>query len=259
MIRRKKERKESCPVCGIRLSFSEELFGCEVNCPDCEALLAIPKNSEDVIIKVSADLGVKDSTGKVVGKRGKGRFFIIFLLLLIGSVYYWWQQPYIPLKKIGKSIEFILKENANGHLSSEQKYHYLWIEAESADKILPSFEIDEDSACSGGKFLHHREDTGSGWTNPPSGVGSAEYKLDIKKAEKYYLWARVRWESGCSNAFFVKVDGGETSLQNRAESKQKGAQNTLGKDGTLHTWHWYSNLGVRYYTNLGVRYYKEIF
>lgn len=120
------------------------------------------------------------------------------------------------------------------------KYNYIFIEGENADKLIPSCEIDIDKNCSNGKYMIIREGVGSGWTKPPSGSGTAEYNFEVPTSGKYYLWARVKWESGCSNAFFIHIDDDKILPANRKGFTQEGAPKTLGKDTTLHQWHWYS-------------------
>lgn len=60
--------------------------------------------------------------------------------------------------------------------------------------------------------------------NKTKGLGSATYRVNVKTAGTYYLWARTFWANGCGNSIAVSVNG--------------GAPITLGEDGTYDKWHW---------------------
>ncbi len=129
---------------------------------------------------------------------------------------------------------------------SDSGKYYIWIEAEDANRILPSFEVDDDPLASGGKFLSHPEGTGSAWRKwtdsegnvTIGGVGEADYVFEAPVEGDYILWGRVKWESGCSAAFYVDIDN--LTSRNKEGYRQRGEQRTLGKSSTLDTWHWYS-------------------
>ena len=53
---------------------------------------------------------------------------------------------------------------------------------------------------------------------------SAIYNINIPADGDYYLWARVRWASGCGNTFYITAPG--------------TAQAILGGDGTYDALHW---------------------
>jgi len=142
-------------------------------------------------------------------------------------------------KKIKKRKIISKTETKNGK-------HYIRFEAEDANIIKPSFEIADDTECSGGKYLSHPEGTGSAWrkwkdsdgNEIVGGVGRAEYDFEVPEDGKYLLWGRVLWESGCSAAFMVDID--DLVSKNKSGYRQTGSQKTFGKSSTLDTWHWYS-------------------
>jgi len=53
---------------------------------------------------------------------------------------------------------------------------------------------------------------------------SVDYQLNIPKDGTYYLWARVRWASGCGNTFYITAPGTTKAI--------------LGKDATYDALHW---------------------
>lgn len=129
---------------------------------------------------------------------------------------------------------------------SDRGEYYIWMEAEEANVIRVSFEIAVDKKASKGKYLAHNEGTGSAWMKWKGtdgndifgGVGEANYIFEAPVDGEYLLWARVKWESGCSAAFTVNIDDIES--KNKKGYRQKGAQETLGKSSTIDSWHWYS-------------------
>ena len=60
--------------------------------------------------------------------------------------------------------------------------------------------------------------------NKTKGIGSATYKINVKTAGNYYVWARTYWANGCGNSVLVEVNGGDGKI--------------LGEDGTYDAWHW---------------------
>lgn len=116
-------------------------------------------------------------------------------------------------------------------------YHYLWREAEDTESLEPSFEIDRDPECSNGKFLNHPEDTGSSWAE--AGVGKATYTITIPVSGEYAFWGRAKWESGCSNVFFVHIDNIQpTRPKNILIGSKPMLAEMFNKLTTLYTWHW---------------------
>ncbi len=117
-----------------------------------------------------------------------------------------------------------------------RKKHYVFIEAEDCFQIEPSFKIASDSKCSGGKYLTHPENTGSSWAK--EGVGSAKYILNIPETGIYQLWSLVKWESGCSDCFFVFIDDKRPAVKEGIFSGSGMLLESHGKDMTLYSWHW---------------------
>jgi len=62
--------------------------------------------------------------------------------------------------------------------------------------------------------------------NESKGTGDATFKVNVKTAGTYYLWARTFWLNGCGNSIGVSVNGSER---------------ILGEDGTYERWHWVSS------------------
>ncbi|HOK04138.1 MAG TPA: hypothetical protein PLN24_02670 [Victivallales bacterium] len=125
---------------------------------------------------------------------------------------------------------------------------YIWLEAEDADFIEPSFEVDYDEGCSGGKFLSHPEDTGSAWAknkeddmDVPCGVGRADYTIEIPSDGDWFFWGRVKWETGCSDCFDVFIDDQKPERRSDVFVGHKFNDEMFGKDNTLDTWHWISS------------------
>jgi len=146
-----------------------------------------------------------------------------------------------------KENNIVLKNSEDKHLAFGDKF-YIWLEAEDADLIEPSFEVDYDEECSGGKFLSHPEDTGSAWAKNEedgkevsSGVGRADYTIKIPIDGRYYLWGRVRWETGCSDCFDVFIDDKKPERRNDVFIANKFQDEMFGKDNTLESWHWISS------------------
>lgn len=75
--------------------------------------------------------------------------------------------------------------------------------------------------------------------NKTKGLGSATYRVNVKTAGTYYLWARTFWANGCGNSIAMSVNGGSTLI--------------LGEDGTYDKWHWVGGTsGHRVKLNAGV-------
>ena len=60
--------------------------------------------------------------------------------------------------------------------------------------------------------------------NETKGMGQAGYRVNVKTAGTYTLWARTYWLNGCGNSIAVSVNGGPVAV--------------LGEDGTYDKWHW---------------------
>lgn len=60
----------------------------------------------------------------------------------------------------------------------------------------------------------------------PLGVGSATFKLNLKKGGAYFVWARTFWMNGVGNSILLTVNG---------------SPRILGEDGTYGKWHWVYN------------------
>ncbi len=187
-------------------------------------------------------------------EKRKSRAGILFFFLIaaaVGAVYLYRQQlldlyekyrgkPAEPAPVCGLLNPKPLPDNASLKSYPITSFHYLDIEAEDADSIEPSFEADYDPGCSGGKFLNHPEGTGSKWAE--SGIGSASYSIGIPETGNYTFWARVKWESGCSNAFDLFIDETEPSQRKGVLRGGKGIPlEMFGKQTTLDTWHWESD------------------
>ncbi len=110
-------------------------------------------------------------------------------------------------------------------------------EAEKAVKVESPLKINnagKSSKYSGSGFLDIPWDK-----NKTKGIGSATYRVNVKSAGTYYLWARTFWANGCGNSIAMSVNGGTTL--------------TLGEDGTYDKWHWVGGTsGHRVKLNAGV-------
>jgi hypothetical protein len=60
--------------------------------------------------------------------------------------------------------------------------------------------------------------------NESKGIGQAGYRVNVKTAGTYTLWARTYWLNGCGNSIAVSVNDGPLAV--------------LGEDGTYDKWHW---------------------
>jgi hypothetical protein len=60
--------------------------------------------------------------------------------------------------------------------------------------------------------------------NETKGIGQAGYRINVKTAGTYTLWARTYWMNGCGNSIAVSVNGGPVAI--------------IGEDGTYDKWHW---------------------
>jgi hypothetical protein len=60
--------------------------------------------------------------------------------------------------------------------------------------------------------------------NESKGEGQAGYRINVKKAGTYTLWARTFWQNGCGNSILVSVNGGAPSI--------------MGEDGNYGVWKW---------------------
>lgn len=271
-----------CGVCGQKLGADEDLFGETIKCPACGNSITVPEFKDFQNVEASSTDNPSHRTDKLTcpGKKSgiehitplrqsiapkkqnkKSALPLLLSLLVIlaggGIIVFLLLQNRSGLRKAKPELELPETRGQSRTLDAAlpeskspdsapvlPRYHYIRLEAEKAGVIEPSFEIDADNECSGNQYLVIREDCGSGWTSPPSGSGKAEYTFNIPSSGDYYLWARVKWESGCSDAFFVYIDNindanGVIKPRNRKGFVQGGDQNTLGKDTTFHTWHWY--------------------
>lgn len=96
-------------------------------------------------------------------------------------------------------------------------------EAESYAEIAAPFALVREAAeASGGVYVELPLGSGQGWRN--EGTGHVRYRIEAPRDGGYTLWARVLWQDGCANAFFVTVNGGERLI--------------LGNDAIYGQWHW---------------------
>ena len=84
----------------------------------------------------------------------------------------------------------------------------LWIEAEAADTISGTFQIDADPDASEDLFVQVPEGSGSDFVPVPG--NEVTYQVVLDQAASYLLWGRTRAISGQSNSFFVQIDNGPT-------------------------------------------------
>jgi len=110
----------------------------------------------------------------------KGRYFTFSLFLLI----------LLLLAANRTSLSYIEKD-------------YLWIEAESAERIEFPVEVVENENCSNNKCIVIREGAGVGFRGAG---GEAVYPIDIKSDGEYVIWGRVFWKDGCGNSFYLGID-----------------------------------------------------
>lgn len=100
----------------------------------------------------------------------------------------------------------------------------VYFEAENA-QIMPAFEIGEDTAASGGKFVWMPGEAGQGGGG---GTASATWKLEAAQAGEYFLWGRVMAPTPDDDSFFVRtVTGGPSFLPT-----------TTWSVGTHEKWEW---------------------
>ncbi len=104
----------------------------------------------------------------------------------------------------------------------------IWIEAENAILVYPFEGRAGGGEISGTGFVSIDEGRGGGVVTGTK--GEARFGLDLDHRGDYRIWARVRWEDGCGNSFFVTVD-------------EDNKMYILGEDGTYKEWHWVK-LGV---------------
>ncbi len=88
------------------------------------------------------------------------------------------------------------------------KARNLYFEAESA-QIMPSFEIGDDAAASGGKFVWMSGEIGQGGGG---GTANATWKLQNKTAGDYILWGRVMAPTPDDDSFFVRLLSADKDL-----------------------------------------------
>jgi hypothetical protein len=74
----------------------------------------------------------------------------------------------------------------------------LRVEAETAGDLIAPFMVVADSQADGGRALAIPEGKGKG-------VGQAKVIVRVKQAGEYVLYARVRWDDGCSNSLRLVV------------------------------------------------------
>ena len=95
------------------------------------------------------------------------------------------------------------------------------IEAASALKIEPPFQIGSDPQASGGKYVGAPKAADAAGKNKAC---NAVCEFTAPKAGTYYLWIRKKWAGGCENSLFVKVDDQNEFI--------------FGEDGTYDRWDW---------------------
>lgn len=82
-------------------------------------------------------------------------------------------------------------------------------EAEDAPLILLPFEVDEDREASGGRFLWV---PGAQGARGSSGEARAFFSLQVPKAGRYFLWARVQTPTPEDDSFFIRLRQGKREL-----------------------------------------------
>jgi hypothetical protein len=113
-------------------------------------------------------------------------------------------------------------------------------EAESYSEIVPPMHVVriDQVAASAGAFIELASGVGQGWRG--QGGGSVTYRLDLERTGDYTVWGRSHWMDGCTNAFFLSVNHGPTTV--------------FGNDPIFNQWHWVKSTrlklerGVNYLT-----------
>jgi hypothetical protein len=206
-----------------------------LECPDCGGELKIP------VLRKS-----QGYSGRI--------FLIVFMLATFAGGYFLFIKSGKRTKETIKTVEKDTERSpdeiipAHARERENNSAHNLLFEAEDAKLIEASFEIDYDDECSGGKYLLHPEDSGSAWVTMiddgkerPAGIGRADYEINIPTDGDWYFWGRVKWECGCSDAFFLFVDDLKPARRQDVFITQKFMDETFGKDETLDSWHWISS------------------
>ncbi len=99
----------------------------------------------------------------------------------------------------------------------------LIFEAESYATISAPMRVAHgDAKASGGAFVELPPGSGQGWRG--QGGGTVTYRADLPQAGTYALWARARWNDGCTNAFFLSANGATPVV--------------VGNDAIFGAWHW---------------------
>ena len=100
----------------------------------------------------------------------------------------------------------------------------VYFEAESA-QVMPAFEIGEDTAASGGKFVWMAGETGA---RGGSSLGSMTWNLQNETASAYYLWGRVMAATPDDDSFSVRITNSSTDI----------LPATTWSIGTREKWEW---------------------
>jgi len=100
-------------------------------------------------------------------------------------------------------LPILLLLTTNSTSLSYAEKNYLWIEAESAERIEFPVEVVENEHCSNNKCIVIREGAGVGFRGAG---GEAVYPIDIKSDGEYVIWGRVFWKDGCGNSFYLGID-----------------------------------------------------
>jgi DNA-directed RNA polymerase subunit RPC12/RpoP len=248
--------KFRCVNCGRKLEAEDGMVGLEIECPACGVVIVVPaeeplktfkepdkkiRRNGSPVRRGGAHDGLDDrKKGAFLGVRGKKSraslriviFAALFLVPLAVFVFFLKWEGTIDYSKhkvippLGKGLNCVV------------------FEAEDAEKVEPSFRIEFDGECSGGKCLSLLEDNGSGWVMRKENekeiscaIGNAVYSFEIPEDGDYVLWGRALWETGCSNAAFAVVDGAAPKKRKTFGSMANLAK-TFGKDETFDTWHW---------------------
>lgn len=96
-------------------------------------------------------------------------------------------------------------------------------EAEAFSEIAAPMRVADDAeGAGGGACIELPLGSGQGWRG--EALGHVTYRVEVAKADAYTVWARVLWQDGCTNAFFMRVEGGPRLV--------------VGNDAIFGAWHW---------------------
>lgn len=103
------------------------------------------------------------------------------------------------------------------------------LEAEGyADIQDPMLVVRGVEEASGGAYVELPLGAGQGWRG--EGGGRIVYKVDVEREDDYRVWARVKWQDGCTNAFFMSANNQPNVV--------------LGNDAIFEQWHWVKGQSV---------------